>query len=149
MLWINVAGNNQCTVTPCHYWWTPAKVTLGYRNYYSASHHFAMVKSDGQASRTGAKMVNDVGVVWQRLYDCCEWVMTWWHHNPYISMFISYCHKSDQSILSCVQECWMLIIFRQEPGHEMVCLPSLTIYEAIWRQFFQKWSHLYLQLRLL
>ena len=44
MLWINVAGNNQCTVTPCHYWWTPAKVTLGYRNYYSASHHFAMVK---------------------------------------------------------------------------------------------------------
>ena len=105
--------------------------------------------SDGQASRTGAKMVNDVGVVWQRLYDCCEWVMTWWHHIPYISMFISYCHKSDQSILSCVQECWMLIISRQEPGQEMVCLPSLTIYEAIWRQFFQKWSHLYLQLRLL
>ena len=101
--------------------------------------------------RRDANMVNDVSVIWQRLHDD-ECIVTTGHtHHWSDTSYHLQCLGPDQWFLSSVQKPCLIIPLQNKEGSpwDVVCLQGLSIYEAIWRQFFPKWSHLYLQLRLL
>ena len=88
----------------------------------------------------------------------CDLAEAVWVCDNSSTLFIM--HRSDTSDTMVISYVWMYQLLSQLKGvkqnlvwlfkrWDVVCLQGLSIYEAIWRQFFQKWSHLYLQLRLL